>query len=123
MPKPQEPEFNYEELELPATHNHVMQQRVSRRVMLIPYFHSPQLILSTKVNFDKLTAPARQDLEEKYPLDNHPLFPGKCIYSDKKTGSHWELTVIHLNVWATHLVWNKFGIFYMIFSLIPSIGM
>jgi hypothetical protein len=90
--------------------------------MLIPYFHSPQLILSTRVNIDKLTAPARQDLEEKYLLDNHPLFPGKHIYSDKKTGSHWELTVICLNVWATHLVWNKFGILYMIFSLIPSSG-
>jgi hypothetical protein len=95
-------EFNYQELDVPATHDQVVQQRV-RHLSCVSCFLVYSLL---QVNFDKLVNPAREQLEEKYPIDNHPLLPGTRIYSDKKTGAFWELTVMRLNVWASHLVCN-----------------
>ncbi|KAF9219084.1 hypothetical protein BS17DRAFT_822073 [Gyrodon lividus] len=38
-------------------------------------------------------------LDEAYPIGNHLLFPGKCIYAgDSK--QFWELTDIRMEVWA-----------------------
>jgi hypothetical protein len=59
---------------------------------------------SVQITFDQAIGPKQQELEEKYPEGNDPLFPGKCIYRDPKTGFCWELTSGRLNVWAAHLV-------------------
>ncbi|KAI6013768.1 hypothetical protein EDC04DRAFT_2609231 [Pisolithus marmoratus] len=37
-------------------------------------------------------------LQEKYPISNHPHFPNRCIYTSG--GLFWELTQLHLQVWA-----------------------
>lgn len=40
-----------------------------------------------------------KQLEERYPIGNHPHFPAKRIYTSG--GLFWELTPIHLQVWAS----------------------
>jgi len=94
-------DFNYEELQLQSTQDHVQQQCV--RHLYCGIFFSLWLLLS-QITFDQAIGPKRLELEEKYPVDNNPLFPGKHIYTDPKTGFHWELTSGRLNVWAAHLV-------------------
>jgi hypothetical protein len=56
-----------------------------------------------QVKFDKVVGPAREQLEALYPVDNHPRFPGKRIYTNS-SGTHWDLSTTRLNVWAAHLV-------------------
>lgn len=46
--------------------------------------------------------PIEEQLQEKYPMDNSPLFSGKRIYQN---GQHyWELTTLRLKVWAAAIV-------------------
>jgi hypothetical protein len=42
------------------------------------------------------------ELEEKYPIDNSPLFPGKRVYENK--GCYWELTHLRMQIWAHAIV-------------------
>jgi hypothetical protein len=58
----------------------------------------------SQITFDKAVGPKRSELENKYQLDNDPLFPGKRIYTDPSTGFQFELTSGRLTVWASHLV-------------------
>jgi hypothetical protein len=42
------------------------------------------------------------ELERRYTIGSHPLFPNKCIYA--KNGMFWELTSLCLNVWGAAIV-------------------
>lgn len=70
------------------------------------------------MTFDQALTPKRLDLEEKYPEGNNPLYPGKRIYTDVKTGFSWELTSGRMTVWAAHLVrsWILFYCSYLFFT-------
>lgn len=57
-----------------------------------------------QITFDKAVGPKRSALEDKYPIDNDPLFPGKRIYTDPSSGFQFELTSGRLTVWASHVV-------------------
>ncbi|KAG9318978.1 hypothetical protein JVU11DRAFT_1094 [Chiua virens] len=46
---------------------------------------------------NKFSAEWKQ-LEDKFPVGNHVLFPNKCIYA--KDGLFWELTLLCLDIWA-----------------------
>ena len=48
--------------------------------------------------------PLLKELPDMYPIGNHPMFPGKRIYTDQSTGWHWDLTELRLNVWALQMV-------------------
>ncbi|CAA7262386.1 unnamed protein product [Cyclocybe aegerita] len=74
-------EFDYSNLELPSTGQHVVEQRIQ---------------------FDKAVGPFKQELLAKYPIGNNALFPQKRIYADKM-GSYWDLTDLRIGVWASHL--------------------
>ncbi|KAF9245011.1 hypothetical protein BU15DRAFT_59174 [Melanogaster broomeanus] len=47
----------------------------------------------------------RSQLDERYPVGNHPLFPGKRIYAAKEK-DFWELSPLRLDVWASAIVWS-----------------
>ena len=51
---------------------------------------------------DRVTA--RQKLEEQYPVGNVPVFEGKRVWKNPKTGSYIELTEMRLKAWANALV-------------------
>jgi hypothetical protein len=60
---------------------------------LSPCLHPPcQVAIDTASNEDL------NELLEHYPIDNHPLFPGKRIFQNE-TG-FFELNDIRLQVWA-----------------------
>jgi hypothetical protein len=42
------------------------------------------------------------ELERRYPIGSHPLFPNKRIYA--KNGIFCELTSLHLDVWGAATV-------------------
>ncbi|KIJ18227.1 hypothetical protein PAXINDRAFT_9312 [Paxillus involutus ATCC 200175] len=48
----------------------------------------------------------RQKLEDKYPVSNNPLFPGKHIYASKDK-TFWELTPICIEVWAAAIAKSR----------------
>ncbi|KIK79821.1 hypothetical protein PAXRUDRAFT_36347 [Paxillus rubicundulus Ve08.2h10] len=48
---------------------------------------------------DSIKGQIRGQLEEKYPVGNYLLFPGKRIYAAKEKDC-WELSPLHLDVWA-----------------------
>ena len=41
-------------------------------------------------------------LQQRYPIGNNPLFPGKRIYQDGSR--YWDLTGLKLQVWSTSIV-------------------
>ena len=53
----------------------------------------------TQGTFNTRTAAANKQLEERYPVDNNPLFPGCRIYTNGD-GTHRSLDVTNINVWA-----------------------
>jgi hypothetical protein len=46
------------------------------------------------------------ELEEKYPIGNSPLFPGKRVYENKEC--YWELTYLRLQIWAHAIVCQQY---------------
>ncbi|KDR71134.1 hypothetical protein GALMADRAFT_102840 [Galerina marginata CBS 339.88] len=78
--------FDYAELEARSTEDSIAQQRT---------------------HFNQVVGPAVKQLEEKYPIGNHPRFPGKRVFTDSSTGWAWDLTDVRLNIWATHIVRNS----------------
>jgi hypothetical protein len=44
------------------------------------------------------------ELQRRYPIGNHPLFPDKRIYA--KGGLFWDLSPVRLDVWAAAIVWH-----------------
>ncbi|KAF8124507.1 hypothetical protein K438DRAFT_2154301 [Mycena galopus ATCC 62051] len=52
-----------------------------------------------KISFDKAVAPHIEELKERWPENDD----GKRIYKDEK-GFQWELTQIHLSIWAAHII-------------------
>ncbi|KAF8835522.1 hypothetical protein BDN67DRAFT_1015479 [Paxillus ammoniavirescens] len=54
----------------------------------------------------KENAEFRCKLEEAHPLSNHLLFPGKRIYAGGNK-QFWELTDIHLEVWANAIAKDR----------------
>ncbi|KIJ05854.1 hypothetical protein PAXINDRAFT_158910, partial [Paxillus involutus ATCC 200175] len=63
-------------------------------------------------NYDKLPSgendgikAQRGQLDERYPIGNHPLFPGKRIYAAKEK-DFWELSPLRLDVWASAILYN-----------------
>jgi hypothetical protein len=49
-------------------------------------------------------------LEEKYPIDNNPLFPGKRFYTDSKNRLALESRRFEVECLGYHCVGEKFGI-------------
>ncbi|KIJ97344.1 hypothetical protein K443DRAFT_9995 [Laccaria amethystina LaAM-08-1] len=64
-------------------------------------------IAQQQTHFNQVVGLMVTELKGKYPIRNHPLFPRTCIYTDLSTKWNWDLTEIHLNVWASHIATIK----------------
>ncbi|KAJ6583566.1 hypothetical protein DFH09DRAFT_1275256 [Mycena vulgaris] len=55
--------------------------------------------------FDASAAPVMEELRERYPIGNHPSFPNKRIVTSAQFPDRcWEVTDIHIRVWAAHIM-------------------
>jgi hypothetical protein len=59
--------------------------------------------MEEQMTFDQTNSTYRAQLETKYPINNHALYPGKRIYLDEQ-GHAFELNMTRLDIWAAHLV-------------------
>lgn len=60
------------------------------------------------MTFDKAVASHMDALLEKYPLNNHPLYPNMRVYHDTTMKAFFELNETRLKIWASHLVRSLF---------------
>ncbi|PPQ80784.1 hypothetical protein CVT24_011488 [Panaeolus cyanescens] len=74
--------FDYDALELTSTEEHVAQQKMS---------------------FDKSVGSHMNELLDKYPMNNNPLYPDMRVYHDVKMNAYFDLTDTRLKLWASHL--------------------
>ncbi|KAL0570564.1 hypothetical protein V5O48_011394 [Marasmius crinis-equi] len=78
--------FDYSQLDAPTTSDSISQQRVK---------------------FDIQVKTQLEQLKEAYPINNHPLYPGKWVYVQERTGFCWDLTdKLRISNWASHLSKN-----------------
>jgi len=111
--------FAYDELELQSTTDSIAQQHVSLSPSgCIQVGHD--LTTHQQITFDKAVGPKCSELEDKYPVDNDPLFPGKHIYTDNKMGFQFELNTGRIMVWASHLVKIYFCFYFGIMHIHPG---
>ncbi|KAJ7934890.1 hypothetical protein B0H13DRAFT_2305347 [Mycena leptocephala] len=71
----------------------------------------PASVKSVHEQIASIDAASSQDLNElleEYPIDNNPLFPGKCIYHNE-TG-YFDLTDIRLRIWADAKVSSRLSV-------------